>query len=564
MSNIVDNKDIKELPPGKELPPLNPKTSSPIGSPSTTLPSELTPGEKLHVEFSKNPLVWGMTYLPEHFRKDSPPFHLKIINEALSHRFFACASPRESAKSTIVNFLLNIHDIVFKRARFIVLLQSTEEKSQATLAGIKYEVKNNPKFKQYGIKLEKDTKDYSMFVHPDGFFTHFMCFGREQMEHIRGIKIGPYRPDRINIDDLEGDKSVKNPVLRQEMKESFDQIIIPAGQKGECWYRVIGTIFHDDSLMAKLVSPREYTKWRKLLFRALNKENTPDEFSLWEEQWDLAWLHEKRATEPDVFAMEYQNDPVSGLLTKFHKDNWRYWYIEDNQAVLMDEANHVTARYELSSCKAAISCDLAIEEKRTSDDTVIMPGFLTPNSELLIDNYICEKGMEPSEFEEYIFAMEQKYRNITKKPVPIGFEKGKLEKFMKKWLQRSQRERNHFLLYKDLVWGADKIERIVTRLQPRYKQHMIFHRNGMGKLEHQLLRVPSGSHDDCADAAQGLVQLLQYAPTSKSPNDDKEKDNKFNQVRKWSIDHRKGNNRPFVFGNKRLNDIIPSVISPIN
>jgi hypothetical protein len=214
---------------------------------------------------------------------------------------------------------------------------------------------------------------------------------------------------------------------------------------------------------------------------------------------------------PDTFAKEMQNDPVSGLNSHISRNDFRYWTIENNYAILFNEEAQIQSKYPLDQCKAAIACDLAWEEDKSSDFSVIMPGFLTPSSDLLIDTYICKKGLRPNEIYEILFSMETRLRSLTGSYVPIGFEKAKLEKVIKHLLRQEMQKRNHWLSFKDLAWDGDKIMRIITRLQPRYSQHSIFHRRGMGELEGQLVRLPNGTHDDLPDAAQGLVQLLKNA-----------------------------------------------------
>lgn len=276
-------------------------------------------------ELVDNPLLWGKVYMPDHFKKPSPWFHYKMLAEQAKHRFFACGSPRESAKTEILNFLSNMHDICYKKCRFILLVQNTENKARETLDSIKSEIDENQLLRaEYGLKVTKDTKDDSIIMHPDGWKTRVLCKGKEQMGSIRGVKFGTYRPDRIKVDDLEDDKMCKNPELRAEIQDQFDQILIPAGQQDICRYTVVGTIFHDDSLMSKLVSLRFYENWKKLLFRALNIGEDGKYKSLWPEVWTVEKLIKMSKTHPSVFAMEYQNNPVSGLLSSFDRKDWRY------------------------------------------------------------------------------------------------------------------------------------------------------------------------------------------------------------------------------------------------
>ena len=110
-------------------------------------------------------------------------------------------------------------------------------------------------------------------------------------------------------------------------------------------------------------------------------------------------------------------------------------------------------------------------------------------------------------------------------------------------------------MFKDLAWDADKIERIVTRLEPRYAQHSIFHLRDMGDLEHQLLRIPSGTHDDLVDCEQGLIQLLQYP---KKKGKDPIKDDAFNWFRQLAIEARNPQRNDFVFGRRGIDRGIPA------
>jgi len=280
---------------------------------------------------------------------------------------------------------------------------------------------------------------------------------------------------------------------------------------------------------------------------------------LWHEKWSVSDLKKIQREKPSVFAKEYQNDPVAGAMRKFHEEDFRYWTIENLNYILFDRDSRITAKGDLSTCKAAIACDLAWEEKRESDFSVVVPAFLTPQSDLLIDFYICKKGMRPHEIEEILFSMEARLRALTKTTVPIGWEKAKLEKVMQFLLKEAMRKRNRYLVFKPLQWDMDKVQRITTRLDPRYAQHTIYHRRGMGELEHQLLRFPSGTHDDLPDAEQGLIQLLQY-PKSIRKVEETEED-EFEWWRKQAIKYHKPEKKAYVFGMRNKRFEIPAKVA---
>lgn len=519
-----------------------------------------TQAEKIYDLYSKDPLIFGNMYFPHHFRDESPTFHLKLISEYMKNRFLAVAAPRGSAKSTILCFLNPIHNITFKKKHFIIIVQNTYAKAVSSLETIKSEFRENQDLKRdFGVEISKDREGDSIFTHPDGFKTRVLCKGAEQLGSIRGEKFGAYRPDLILVDDLEADEQCANREIRDALLERYKDALEPAIDPHTGCIHVVGTILHEDSVMKKLVTPGIFKQYRKLLYKAryIGKVSGKT-LSLWEDRWTVEQLNEMEREEPSKFAKEYQNDPVSGMMSNFSREDFRYWYIENGDYVLMDAESNIISRGALSSCKGAIACDLAWDAKKKDDHSVLMPAYFTPNSDILIDEYIAEKGMKPDKFISYLFPMKDKVENRCKGKCTIGFEKGKLEKVMKWFLKKEERLRNDFLIKKDLLWDADKITRIVTRLQSRYKNHVIYHRKGMGDLEHQLLQVPSGKHDDLPDAVQGLVQLFQVAPNRKEEVKVIEEDEGIAWLMKNAIPNIKKPTQKYIFGQKGKSFSIPA------
>lgn len=479
----------------------------------------------LYEALKLSPLEWAITFCPNHHKLSTPKFHLEIIDNAMTERFLVIGAPREHAKSTIINFDYVAHAILFKRKNFIIIVSNPFKKGASYLDSIKREFSENEILKRaFNLpKLVKDAEGDSIFRHSDGFETKVMCKGVEQIGTIRGSKFKYSRPDLIICDDIEDDEMVKNPDRRRELQEYYDEALIPAGEAGKCQYIVIGTVLHDDSQLAKLLSPNKYTEYKKLIYKALIGYPDNSE-ALWPAKMNVEQLVKMMKEKPTVFAKEYQNDPASGSNVRFEKKDFRYWRNEQGRYILFGVDNEVLATGLLSDCRAAIACDLAWKEKRssTADSTVIMPGYLTPDSNILIEDYVHKIGMRPDEFIEQIFLMVDRLEKITGSNVPVGFEKAMLEQVTQWMLKKQMRTNNRFISTKELVWDADKETRIEIRLQPRYSQHSIFHKTNMGDLEHQLTRFPSAAHDDLIDAEQGLVQLLKFPKGSSKKEEAKD------------------------------------------
>lgn len=517
-----------------------------------------TPEERMRIAqkglweaLSKEPLAWAAAFCPNHHKLEIPKFHVDIMDAAMKYRYLAIGAPRESAKSTIINFDYVSHCIMFKRKRFIVIIANPFKKAATYLDAIKREFAENEALKESfpKLKLVKDAEGDTIFQHPDGFQIKVLCKGVEQIGTIRGQKFKYSRPDLIVLDDIEDDEMVKNPERRKELEDYYDEAVVPAGEQGKCQYIIIGTILHDDSQLAKMLSKDKYTEYKKLRFQALI--NYPKEpRSLWPEKWTVDTLLDMMKRKPSMFAKEYQNDPASGSNVRFDKKDFRYWRNEQGRYILFGPDNEVLSTGLLSDCRAAISCDLAWKEKRSgaADSTVIFPGYLTPDSNILVEDYVAKTGMRPDEFIEHLFLMVERLQKLTGSDVPVGFEKAMLEQVTQWMLKKEMKAQNRFITTKELAWDADKETRIEIRLQPRYSQHSIFHKHGMGELESQLVRFPSAAHDDIIDAAQGLVQLLKFPKGAKQTVG---VDSLFDQLRQHAIEAKKPKAPVFHgFGNR--------------
>lgn len=499
--------------------------------------------DQINKIYSDNKLLFGKFYLPHYFRKDSPPFHIQIIKVCGENHYVAIHAPRGSAKSTAETLLDSVHGITLKQERFIVIVQNTYAKAAGTLNNIKFEFKYNEALKRdYQIDMTlKDAEGDTIFRHPDGFMVRVLCKGADQLGSIRGERFGAYRPTLILVDDLEDDEMVRNSERRDELEKQFNEVLNYAGEAGETRIIVIGTVLHDDSLLAKMLSKDKYSRFKKLFYRART-----DGCSLWPEKWSVDDLNQMERDDPVGFAKEMQGDPSSGSLETIRRSDFRYWRIEEQQAVLFGEDGEVVSRWRLSDCKAAIGIDLAWENKQASDFSAIVPGLLTPANDLLVDDYVMKKGLRPDEFENLIFDMNSRYESMTGKRVKFGFEKAKLEKVMKWFLQEAMKRRNKWLWFKDINWGTqDKVARIMFRLANRYSQHSVYHKKGMGDLENQLIRLRSTAHDDGADALGMLPEMLSYAPTQAKP---KAPQDRFMEMRKHTPLYRERNKSKYIFG----------------
>jgi hypothetical protein len=176
-----------------------------------------------------------------------------------------------------------------------------------------------------------------------------------------------------------------------------------------------------------------------------------------------------------------------------------------------------------------------------------MGGFLTHDMDILIECYLMEKGLRPDAFSEYIFMLHDRLKALTGSYVPLGMEKAMLENVSKWNLEMEMRKRNKWISIKELKWESDKITRNENVLVPRFSQHSIAFRSGMGDLEHQLLRFPSGTHDDAVDCLSAMCKLLQFP---KETRKEETEDDVFMRLRARTLKVKPVSQENYVFGVK--------------
>lgn len=364
----------------------------------------------------------------------------------------------------------------------------------------------------------KENETDTVFQSSWGVNTRVLCKGVNQIGSLRGTKHINYRPDLIIMDDIEDDEMVKNPERREQLKSDFDNVIMQIGDVGT-QFIAIGTVLHDDSQIAKLVGNQHYPTWEKLFYRALDETTMT---ALWPEKRDVAWLLDLKREDPLAYAKEFQNDPIAGTNTRFKKNDFRYWIEDGKYYVTKDGNGNTIAKGLLSDCRGAVAGDLAWSEKKEADNCVLLSGLLTPDNEILVYRYYAERGMRPDRLCNLLFELVERIEKITCDSCPVGFEKAMLERVTQWILKQEMRKRNKWIITKELKWDTDKIKRISLQLENRYANNAVYHKAGMGELEHELLRFPYGVHDDIIDALQSVCQLLKIPKGVKNTksNDD--------------------------------------------
>ncbi len=192
----------------------------------------------------------------------------------------AVAAPRSFAKSTIVSFLRLVHDVVYDREAYIVIMSSTQRLSLALSRDLRgaLQGRDTPLARLYGPFLVTGGVgewEVSVQGRPTvGFLAR--SFGTD----VRGAK-HPTRGIRVTkvvVDDGEKKDRVRNPEQRAIWEDVLNKDILKLGRRqGGLVVEVVGTVLHQDSMLARRLKD---PGWRSQRWKAIIA--WPERMDLWE------------------------------------------------------------------------------------------------------------------------------------------------------------------------------------------------------------------------------------------------------------------------------------------
>lgn len=390
--------------------------------------------------------------------KRTPAFHKELWELVTSpNEWVAIAAPRGHAKSTAITHSYTLAAVLFRQARYALVVSDTEEQAVLFLGDIKLELtENDDLIRLFDIKrVVKDTEKVIIVQFNDGAYFRIDAKGSEQK--LRGRKWRGMRPDLIVGDDLENDEIVLNDDRRKKFRDWFFNSLVPMGGD-TCKIRIVGTILHMDSLLERLMPPwgGEHTETDGIKFY-LNKEyrekeevpwlsiryqaHNPD-FSqmLWPEKFSRKRLERLRAGyvqqgNPEGYSQEYLNYPIDEENAFFQRDD--FLPIKD-----YDE-----------NLEYYVGCDLAISERDRAAYTVMVVAGVNQYGKLKVVDVRRFRG-DSLEIVDELFTLQQRYE-----PELFVIEKENIARSIGPFLSQEMMKRGIYLTIDDPVPSQDKLKR---------------------------------------------------------------------------------------------------------
>lgn len=494
---------------------------------------------------SRSPHAFAEVYLKNNCHAPFSRMHKEIfalLAEMTQKRKgrLAIAAPRGHAKSTIVTMAYVLWCILYRKERLVLIASNTREQGETLLKDIKHQLRDNTLLAMDFPKVCRAPKPKPWRGNRIQLANGAMISVYGAGQSPRGIKNDRDRPGLIIADDLENEEHAQVEEQREKLRTWFSSTLLNTGHP-DTNVVVVGTILHQDSLLANLIDPIQCPGWYGYKYQAVERfsdnphlwqqwvailrrnqdyhgatgleaakdfyvENEEDLLAgtqvLWPEWEGYYVLMLMKETEGlRSFQSEKQNEPIDPNQCIFKLENITFWddHYPSEQRLLQaigDEAEFYGA------------CDPSLGRSTQGDFTaiVVMAKHCREKTNYVIiaDLIHCT----PNDAIERILTYARMYRFQE-----FVVESNNFQQLMVQDLQRRASEDHIQLNVSEVSNRSNKRSRIGS-LEPYINQGRIQLSRRHRLLQDQLLQFPLAKNDDGPDALEMAVTVatkIQYS-----------------------------------------------------
>jgi predicted phage terminase large subunit-like protein len=473
--------------------------------------------------------------------EEAPTFHVEItdimnvVSTEHVNAKIAAAAPRSHAKSTYLSKAFPVHEIVYRKRRYTIIISETPAVSKANMEWIRNQLKYNAKLRaDFGPLLSpKDqaniTDNSEAFIawHSDGDSRKQIALveAASTGQALRGRNWNGTRPDLIVCDDLEDARpggNASTPEQRSKLRDWFSQTVMPLGDpKGKrTAFVYMGTTVHFEALLIQVLYNR--SDFTSKVYRAIIDQ--PERQDLWEQcrliyverenpnrlaeaqafyaENEAEMLRGSQVLWPEVqplwklmtwkwdngskaFNTEYMNNPVDEESMIFNPETFTYW----NDGEFTSDAYTV-----------AMGVDFALGKERGDYSAVSVVAKHKDNGVTYVVDSFLER-VKPDQFIDVIVAIVKKWE-----PDIIAAESQAAQEFFVDTLKNRLSLEGYpaGTRVKKVTHRSRKELRIETMLPDIENGTIRFNKKHSLLLE-QFERYGQGAHDDGPDSLEMAI-----------------------------------------------------------
>lgn len=503
--------------------------------------------------------VFAGQALRDHVRLPFAPFHRELMRlhgrmggvpwaERLGLRV-ALAAPRGSAKSTLVSLLLPLHDIVYRRESYIVLISATQRQAQQRLRALRGELTGRTRLTSWFPKLREPgcVEASARLLIANGVRLEAFGAGSE----MRGISHDSWRPTKIILDDAESSAAAESGRRRTHLIDWFREVVEHLGDR-YTHLLAIGTILHREGLLAYLLarpdfeaihcrsilsfadpSPR-WDHWRRLLtdtgqsdrrerarayFLAHRTAMEQGAEVLWPEKEDYEQLQVQLVTQGRrAFFQEKQNEPLGPEDALFEPERaWRGRRAAGGIEILPPGSHRAARHVPLEDLRLFGYHDAAMGKHRGKGDFAALATVgLAPDSTLVAVSLWVRRAAPSAQVQNLFETHElEPFERLAIEGT--GFQELLTLPIEAERRRRREAGRRHDLPVEVVKPSRRKESRIAT-LEPLLSSgRLVLAESLPEEFWRELQDFPRVEHDDALDALAEAVELALQSGGRGSP-----------------------------------------------
>lgn len=431
---------------------------------------------------------------PERFYLPFSPGHDRIFtgldNNAIQK--LAIAASRGFGKTSIIDLAFPGKHILFQDKKFIVLIGCTATQAVMQSENLKMELMTNQLVRKLFGSIKPQPGNPVDDFSKDAWVTESgtLVLPRGAGQQVRGIIFGNYRPDLILIDDLEDKEGVRSEDRRRDLKAwLFEDVMNSVDRHSRNWKIVfLGTLLHEDSLLANLLEDPNWNPVRLELFDDQYKSQWPEYMN---DEQILSLVDEYRSQGMlDSLYREYRNLSISTEDATFMQRYFKYY--EEVELANMAGLENVVIVDPAKTVKL-----------HSAESAVVGIGIDLAGNKLYVRDVVAKK-LHPDElYDEAINMCTRLHARV------LGVEVTSLHDFITYPLRNEIASRGQVIELVELSAVGSKENRAAW-LVPFYRRGQVFHnKSACGPLEAQLLSFPRNKRWDVIDAFAYVVKLLE-------------------------------------------------------
>lgn len=463
--------------------------------------------------------------------EDAPEFHVELTgimnvlsNEEINKRI-AWSAPRGHAKSAYLSNVLPIHQTIFGKRKYILIISETDAASKKFVEWVANELKFNTKLRRdFGELLspnkgQNDKDNQESFLTNTGTLVEATSIGKQ----LRGKRNGASRPDLVICDDLESGKNTNTSELIAKNIDWFDKVVLPIGDPDRTAFVYMGTTvvsngllqhvqnksdFHSRTYAAIVEQPNRGDLWDEFEtmlrdvenptrlqeakdFYKMNKEEMDEGVEvLWETRWSFFDLMVQKANMTSrAFNSEFMNKPIDTENAIFKLDALTYFDYDE----LHERQNH----FEFYS-----AWDIALGKNNRSDYNAIVTVARDKRTGVFFVVDAWAKKVPAHEALQQCLKVMRKYR-----PKVFAVETVAAQHDFYRQLKEAITKGGIYGTKLHPINSRTKKEERIEMLEPLVENGALRFMRHQRLLLEQLEQFPNGTNDDLPDALQMAVDM---------------------------------------------------------